>query len=108
MLPVIEGTEVVQGQLLARVRRRFKAAQVEQAQTALQLARSGASQLQADLALSYRELTRHRQPFERKLACVPSDCPKKAYWEQYAGRLWVGGRLVVAVRGVRKARNPRI
>ena len=75
MLPVIEGTEVVQGQLLARVRRRFKAAQVEQAQTALQLARSGASQLQADLALSYRELTRHRQPFERKLACVPIFTP---------------------------------
>ena len=78
VLPVIEGTEVVQGQLLARVRRRFKAAQVEQAQTALQLARSGASQLQADLALSYRELTRQRRPFERKLACVPIFTPAAA------------------------------
>ena len=32
---------------------------------------------------------------------VDSDCTKKAYWEQFAGRLGVGGRLVAAVRGVR-------
>ena len=30
-----------------------------------------------------------------------SDCTKKAYWEQFAVRLGVGGRLVAAVRGVR-------
>ncbi len=39
---------------------------------------------------------------------LDSDCPKKAYWEQYAGRLGVGGKPVVAVRGVRKVCSPRI
>ena len=34
-------------------------------------------------------------------ASLLSDCTKKAYWEQFAGRLGVGGRLVAAVRGVR-------
>jgi HlyD family secretion protein len=66
-LPVVEGQEVVQGQLLARIRPDFYAAQVEQAQASVQQARSGAAQAQADLVLSELELTRQRQLFERKV-----------------------------------------
>ena len=47
--------------------------------------------------------------YERNMPPLPEadeshlvrDCTKKAYWEQFAGRLGVGGRLVAAVRGVR-------
>ncbi len=65
-LPVIEGQEVKQGQLLARIRPDFYAAQVEQAQATVQQARAGAAQAEADLMLSERELARQQQLFERK------------------------------------------
>ena len=67
MLPVVEGQDVVQGQLLARIHPDFYSAQVEQVQATVQQARSGAARAQADLLLSEQELTRQRQLFERKV-----------------------------------------
>ncbi len=67
LLPVIEGQEVVEGELLARIRPDFYAAQVEQAEASVQQARSMTSQAQSDLLLSEQELTRQRQLFERKV-----------------------------------------
>jgi len=67
LLPVVEGQTVRQGQLLARIRPDFYAAQVEQAEASVQQARAGAAQAKADLTLSEQELARQKQLFEREV-----------------------------------------
>ncbi len=66
-LPVIEGQQVKQGQLLARIKPDFYVAQVEQAEASLSQGRAFHAQRRADLLGAEQELARQQSLYDRKV-----------------------------------------
>ena len=66
-LPVIEGQQVRQGQLLARIKPDFYSAQVEQAEANLSQGRAFHAQRRADLLSAEQELARQQSLYDRQV-----------------------------------------
>ncbi len=66
-LPVIEGQQVRQGELLARIKPDFYSAQVEQAEAGVSQSRALEAQRRADLLNSEQELNRQKSLFDRQV-----------------------------------------